>query len=161
MLLAPFAATVALALSAAGATPAPPAPAARPGPIRLPYVSCNVAVAMFAPRSDEIDAATATRLDRVTGLILPTLQDEGVSVVVSPHDVYLKPADEAEQRAIATRRGEKLRAYLAARGVPSDKISIRNAVTSPEIEDNWGEGALVILQLTEAAWGRVDTKEVC
>ena len=132
-----------------------------PAPAPSPLISCNVAVAMFAPRSDAIDAATARELDRIAGLILPTFKDDGVSLAVLPHPVVLEPADEAEQRAIAARRGEKLSKYLAARGVPGDRIAVRPAITDPRIEDNWGEGALVMLEITEDAWARVNTKDVC
>ena len=161
MLLTNLAAALALALAGGAALQADPAATPAPAPKRPTLISCNIAVPMFAPRSHALDDKTARELDRIAGLILPTFKDDGVSLAVRPHPVVLQPADEAEQRAIVARRGEAISKYLAARGVPADRISVAPAVVDEEIEDNWGEGALVMLEITEEAWPRVDVREVC
>ena len=128
---------------------------------KLPHASCNLGVAMFASRSDVVDATAARELDRVSAMISPFMANEGVSLIVSPHPIYTEPVDAAARRALADGRGEKIRQYLAGRGLPADKIGIRLAATDPSIPDNWGEGALLLLEMPSETWDRLNLKDVC
>jgi len=132
-----------------------------PVPARLPLISCNVGVAMFAPRSDAVDTRTARELDRVSAAISFAFSSDGVMLVVQPHPVTLEPADVTKQREIADGRGENVRQYMAAHGLPADRITIRPAVTDPRIPDNWGDGALLMLEMPSDTWDRLNLKDVC
>ncbi len=140
---------------------ASPSPAPPPAPAPASVISCNVGVAMFAPRSDAFDAGTARELDRIIAAIGFAFSSDGVSLVVLPHPVALEPADDARQRALADGRGEKVRQYMGAHGLPADRIAIRPAVTDPRIPDNWGDGALLMLEMPSETWDRVNLKDVC
>ena len=132
-----------------------------PVPAQPSLISCNVGVAMFAPRSDAVDAKAARELDRIGAAIGFAFSSDGVSLVVQPHPVALEPADDARQRAIADRRGETVRQYMAAHGLPADRIAIRPAATDPRIPDNWGDGALLMLEMPSETWERLNLKDVC
>lgn len=150
-----------LLLQAAAQLPGATLPPASARPPALPIVSCNVAVAMFAPRSDAIDEKAARALDRIPPEARSALDVDGVKLIVSPHPVTLQPADAERQRAIADGRGQKIKDYLAARGFRADRITIRPAQVNADEPKNWVEGALVMMESLPEIWTRTKLADVC
>jgi hypothetical protein len=148
-----------LLLQAAVQMPTSPPEPAKP-PV-LPVVSCNVAIAMFAPRSDAIDEKAVAAIGKIPAEAKPSLEIEGVKMIVLPHPVVLSPVDEARQRAIADARGQKVKDHLIAQGYPADRIAIRPADVDPKVEDNWGEGVLLMVEAAPDAWARTKLSAVC
>jgi hypothetical protein len=148
-----------LLLQAAAQIPA--APSGSPETPVLPTVSCNVAVALFAPRSDLLDEKATLALDKIPAEARAALDVEGVKLMVLPHPVTLSPADEARQRSIFDGRGRKIRDYLTARGYPADRIGIRPAEVNPGEEKNWTEGALLMVESTPDAWAKTRLGAIC
>ncbi len=149
-----------LLLQAAAQMPAPSL-APPPPPPPLAVTSCNVAIAMFAPRSDVIDEKAAAALDKMPPEALAALATEGVKLMVLPHPVVLDPADPARQRAIAEGRGQRIKAYLAAHGYPADRIGIRPADVDPKQPDNWGEGALLMVEAAPDIFLQTRLSTIC
>jgi hypothetical protein len=136
----------------------PPAPATPAAP---PLISCNIAVAMFAPGSDVLDAKAIHALDSIPAEARSALAVEGVTLMVLPHPVMLAPADEARQRSLAEGRGQRIKAYLTAHGMPAGRIGVRPAAVEPNTTDNWGEGALLMLEVVPEAWDRTSLSAIC
>jgi hypothetical protein len=146
-----------LLLQAVTQVPVEPSPRRVP----LPIISCNVAVAMFAPRSDRIDEETARALDKIPPEARAALEVEGVKLMVLPHPVTLRPANEARQRALADARGQRIKDYLTTRGYRADRIAIRPAVVSADEPKNWVEGALVMMESAPEVWDKTRLGAVC
>lgn len=148
-----------LLLQAAVQMPTSPPPPTEP-PV-LPVVSCNIAIAMFAPRSDAIDEKAVSALGKIPAETKPSLAIEGVKMIVLPHPVVLSPADAARQKAIADSRGNRIKDYLIAQGYPADRIAIRPADVDPKVEDNWGEGVLLMVEAAPDVWPKTTLSHIC
>jgi hypothetical protein len=147
-----------LLLQAAAQMPVIPPPPPPPPPA---VTSCNVGIAMFAPRSDVIDEKAASALDKMPPEALAALAMAGVRMLVLPHPVVLDPADPARQRAIADGRGQKVKAYLTAHGYPADRISIRPADVDLTQPDNWGEGVLLMVEAAPDIFLQTRLSTIC
>jgi hypothetical protein len=147
-----------LLLQAAAQMPVIPPPPPPP----LPAVtSCNVGIAMFAPRSDSIDEKAASALGKMPPEALSALATDGVKLMVLPHPVLLDPVDPARQRAIAEARGQKIKAWLAAHGYPADRIGIRPADVDPKQPDNWGDGVLLMVEAAPEIFLQTRLSTIC
>ena len=140
---------------------------AAPKPMTLPTppvhsgISCNVAVALFAPRSDALDEKATQALDKIPPEARSSLDVEGIKLMVLPHPVTLDPVDAARQRALTEGRGRKIKDYLIAHGYPADRIGIRPADVNPGEEKNWTEGALVMMEGPADAWDKTRLSAIC
>jgi|GEM_PF-7054955 len=146
-----------LLLQAATQT-SPPTPPRPPVPVGI---SCNLAVAMFTPRSDALDSKAALVLDKIPPEARSALDVDGITLMVRPHPVTLAPVDEARQRALTDGRGQKIKDYLTARGYPADRIGIHPADVNPGEEKNWTEGALVMVEGSADAWTKTRLSAIC
>ncbi len=145
-----------LLLQAAAHLPAPP-PTLPAGAA----MSCNVAVALFAPRSDAVDEKAASALDRIPPEARAALDVEGVELMVLPHPVVFEPADSARQQALIQARGQKIKDYLVAHGYPADRIGIRPADVRMDEPKNWSEGALLMVESSSDAWAKTRLSAIC
>jgi hypothetical protein len=152
---------LALLLLTAAVAPPPPTPTPATTPPARAGISCNVAVAMFAPRSDALDEKAVQALDRIPAEARSSLEVDGIMMMVLPHPVTLDPVDAARQRSLTEGRGQKIKDYLTAHGYPADRIGIRPADVNPGEEKNWVEGALIMVEGSADAWTKTRLSAIC